>query len=98
MKLFEIFPEDLKKQVSKPTKVVKVKLDFAFPKIKKLPLMSKRNILSAMQHFFNVKGVTDQERVEAYKKILEKAEVFKICTMGFSEQCKGVSQDMPVLD
>ena len=98
MKLFEVFPETLKKQVTKGSSSKVEQLDFAFVRVKKLPLMSRRNILSAMQHFFNVKGVTDQERVLAYKKIVESAEKLKICTMGFIEQCKGLSLDKSVLD
>lgn len=98
MKLFEIFPDALKYKSSGRKKSDLKEIEYAFPRLKKLPLMSKRNILSAITHFSNVKGPTIEERVEAYKKVLEKAELFKICTMGFIEQCKGLSQDKPVLD
>jgi hypothetical protein len=97
MKLLDLFPEELKKQVSREVSGIKKErvkdIDYAFSRARKLPLISQRNILSAMTHFYNVKNVTDAERIDAYKKILERAEIFKICTMGFIEQCKGLFKD-----
>jgi hypothetical protein len=88
--LFDLFPLELKEEVvnlrlSKVKQISKPK-EFAFPRLKKLPLDSKRNILSALNHFFNVKGPTEQERAEAFKKVLNKAEEYQICTMGFNKQ------------
>lgn len=95
-KLFDIFPEELKKQCiececkkikdNNSNKLLIDNKDYAFPKQRKLPLISKRNVLSAITHFFNVSGVTDPERAEAYKKITEKAQVYEICTMVFIKQ------------
>lgn len=91
MRLFEFFPESLKKEVSLTNrKYQRTDIEFAFSRLRKLPLSTKRNILSAITHFLNVKGATADEKIEAYKKILNKAEIFKICTMGFIEQCKGL--------
>ena len=97
MKLLEFFPSELKKQLSKRQEFGRKdsikEEDFAFPKVRKLPLVSHRNILSAMTHFFNVKGVNAEDRKEAYKKIIERSGAFKICTMGFIERCKGLFKD-----
>lgn len=86
----DCFPEELKRQVSENITENSIKLEYAFPRLKKLPLNSKRNLISAINHFFNVKGTTLPEKREAYKKILNKAKVFEICTMGFIEQCKNL--------
>ena len=96
-KLFDVFPQELKEKVvearisemrAKKVEPKKddVKTDFAFPKVKKLPLETHRNVQSSITHFFNVKGVSVQDRKEAYKKILAKAEYFKICTMGLVKE------------
>lgn len=57
--------------------------NFAFPRLRKLPLDTHRQVLSALNHFPNVAGPTEEERGEAFKKIIEKASSFEICTMGF---------------
>lgn len=85
VKLFEYFPKELKttalKLFNKKREVNSI--EFAFPRVKKLPLETKRNVLSAITHFFNVKNVNSGDMEEAYKKILKKAELFEICTMVF---------------
>jgi hypothetical protein len=95
--LFDIFPQKLKesvvearfnkiKQNSNRTAPNAVLKDFAFPRVKKLPLETKRNVLSAVTHFFNVKGITEVEKSEAFKKIIQKAQTFEICTIVFLKQ------------
>jgi len=94
-KLFEAFPQELKEEVvsfrltkkkkGKNTRKLSKKR-YAFEKIKKLPLESERNVISAMNHFANVKGASEEERAQAYEKIIKVAELFKICTMGFREK------------
>jgi hypothetical protein len=87
-KLFDLFPQELKDQV------VKHRLegtgfaskDYAFQRVRKLPLLTPRNVQSAMTHMLNVKGVSCEEISEAFKKIIEKAVEFKICTMGFERE------------
>lgn len=97
-KLFDYFPQNLKESVveyristtkainRKNTVTPTVTTDFAFPKVKKLPLESKKNILSAITHFFNVKGVSTEDRASAYKKIIQKAGIYEICTIVFVKQ------------
>lgn len=89
VKLFDYFPRELKEKIIED-KINKIKTssnkDFSFTRVKKLPLDSKRQVLSAINHFFNVKGVTDLELDEAYKKIIQKANFFEICTIAFSKQ------------
>lgn len=60
-----------------------IRLEFAYTRIRKLPLETYRNVLSAITHFSNVKNVSEEERKEAFKKILVKATQFKICTIEF---------------
>jgi hypothetical protein len=92
VRLFEYFPKELKTNVlqakalellNKRGKKGENKVEFAFPRVKKLPLETKRNVLSAMTHFFNVKNVNSEDMGIAYKKIIKKAELFEICTMVF---------------
>lgn len=102
-KLYDVFPDELRKLTSdsKPNKKKKVSntnhyrntkkqsnVTYAFPKVKKLPLETKRNILSAMNHFENVKKVNNEDKKLAYKKIIKAAESFEICTMGFIDKYK----------
>jgi len=100
-KLFEVFPDELKSRFveqqinsnkrkksksqshNKPKQAVK---DYAYPKLKKLPLETRRNILSAISHFDKVRGATDADKVIAFKKIIQKAKKMEICTMGFYKQ------------
>lgn len=108
VKLFEVFPDQLKQQVveariEKSKKRSKNKTLnskrknsgklYAFSRIKKLPLESKRNVLSALNHFWNVKNVTDPERAQAFKKIVKYAKQFEICTMGFREKYEAYSSN-----
>jgi hypothetical protein len=58
-------------------------IEYAYSGVRKLPLETYRNILSAITHFNNVKNVSEEERKEAFKKILVKAIQFKICTIEF---------------
>ena len=98
-KLIDSFPEELRKQVTTPVssrknrksnKINKLdqKRQYAFPKIKKLPLETKRNVLSALNHFDNVSKVSEEDKKTAYKKIIKAAESFEICTMGFIDKYK----------
>lgn len=76
-----------KKLPTRPTRPNKINsksvisIDFAYPRVKKLPLTTERQVKSAINHFYNVAKVTEDERSEAFKKILCKAELFKICTI-----------------
>ena len=92
VKLFEYFPKELKTDIlqarelsllNKKRYKKEESKDFAFPRVKKLPLETKRNVLSAMTHLFNVKNIKPEEMELAYKKIIKKAELFEICTMVF---------------
>lgn len=97
-KMFDIFPQELKERVveSRLEKIKQTRLtslkgkdnlkDFAFPRVRKLPLETKRNVLSAITHFLNVKGVNPDEISEAFKKIIQKAKTFEICTIVFVKQ------------
>jgi hypothetical protein len=60
--------------------------EYAFSKIKKLPLDTQRQVLSAMEHLLKVKNVSESEIGEAYKKILKCADSYGICTMGFNSK------------
>jgi hypothetical protein len=98
--LAEFFPDNFKvsskktnKKLSKSYKKsseTKQLVTYAYPKVKKLPLETKRNVLSAMTHFDNVKGTTEQDKAAAYKKIIEVARYFEICTMGFKDKFKDI--------
>jgi hypothetical protein len=100
-KLFDVFPDALKQQVAehRMSQIKKRKKYndlrkkkpgrekvYAFRRVKKLPLETKRNVLSAMTHFANVKNVSEAEKVSAFKKIIKSAKRFEICTMGFIEK------------
>lgn len=61
----------------------KVISEYAFLRLKKLPLDTHKNVLSAIIHFYNVKNVSEGERKEAFKKICNKAAQFEICTIEF---------------
>lgn len=98
IKLYDVFPPELKERIlqnkiddirSRANKSPKKpeNLEYAFPRLKKLPLETKRNVQSAMTHFPNVKGGTEEEKTEAVKKIIKKAEEYQLCTMVFSKQC-----------
>jgi len=97
-KLFDLFPIELQDQVmqskltgfksNKPNKPNKSKnlspnQTYAFARLRKLPLESDRQILSALNHFGNVASCSEDEKKEAFYKILSHADKFKICTMGF---------------
>lgn len=98
-KLFDFFPKELQEivvsshlQEKKDKKIEKIhkkqidRVDYAFPRLKKLPLVNERNVYSALTHFNSVKNATEAERVEAYQKIVKTAESYKICTIEFIRQ------------
>jgi len=95
-KLFESFPEDLKKLAaaakksknSNKIKKLNISKTYAFPKVRKLPLETRRNVLSAINHFDNVTKISEQDKQLAYEKIIKAAESFGICTMGFIDKYK----------
>lgn len=91
-KLGDFFPRELNKVVSKNTNNSNelLNIDYAYLRLKKLPLETKRNTISAIEHFFNVKNTTIEDKTVAYQKILKKAEMYNICTIEFIEQCKGL--------
>lgn len=60
--------------------------NFAFPSAKKLPLDTERQVKSAIHDFDKVKGVTLEEQREAYKKIINSANRYSICTMVLSSK------------
>lgn len=104
-RLFDYFPQSIKervvenmisrsKEAKKLTTVNSTPTDFAFPKVGKLPLETKKHILSAMNHFFSVKRVSDSDKDIAYKKILQKASTFEICTIVFCKQYKAYLENI----
>lgn len=95
-KLFDFFPPELQKefvarnpalqkkfQAPKPLNKVIKSHSYAYPAKKKLPLDTSRQVQSAMSYFDKVAGVNELDKVEAFKKIIEKAEIFKVCTIVF---------------
>ena len=52
--------------------------DFAFPKERKEPLVDARHVRNAVARFDQVKGVTDTERDEAWKRIKRAAKSFEV--------------------
>jgi len=86
--LKDFFPEQLNSLLSNKNNGLSESFElkpkeYAFEKIKKLPLTTYKNVRSAMAHFYNVKNVTEEDRKVAFKKIFNKAEYFKICTIEF---------------
>jgi cell division protein FtsX len=51
---------------------------FAFPKEEKEPLNDAAHVRNAIARFNQVKGVTDKEREEAWKRITEAAKKFGV--------------------
>lgn len=100
VKLKDFFPEELKHPIKKEkissNNVKKLQekdnIEYAFPTVHKLPLQTKRNVLSAFSQFLNVKNVTEVDRAEAFKKIIKKAELFDVCTMVFNKQYESYLQ------
>lgn len=87
VKLFELFPIELKQDIIKSKlKIENNNIEYAFPIQHKLPLTSVRNVQSAIAQLFKVKRVSHSEVMQAYKKIVEKADKFKICTMGLKKE------------
>lgn len=60
--------------------------NFAFSKAKKLPLDTERQVKSAISDFDKVKGVSLEEQRDAYKKIINSANVYSICTIVLSSK------------
>ncbi len=52
--------------------------NFAFPKERKEPLVDARHVQEAIARFDQVKGVTNKERDEAWKRIAQAAKKFEI--------------------
>ncbi|HZU12703.1 MAG TPA: DUF6582 domain-containing protein [Chloroflexota bacterium] len=52
--------------------------DFAFPKERKEPIENAGHVRDALARFDQVEGVTNQERDEAWKRILAAAKKFGI--------------------
>jgi cell division protein FtsX len=52
--------------------------DFAFPKQRKEPLHDAAHVRNAIARFNQVKGVTQQERDEAWKRIKHAASKFNV--------------------
>jgi len=97
-KLFDSFPHELKETVfefraeqlkkgNKFKRLSKNKIQqYAYSGVHKLPLDTKRQVLSAINHFDNVKKISEDDKYAAFKKIIKAAETFGICTMGFREK------------
>jgi cell division protein FtsX len=51
---------------------------FAFPKERKEPLEDARHVKEALARFDQVKGVTNKERDEAWKRIQQAAKKFNV--------------------
>jgi len=89
MKLFDLFPLELKEQVVDfriKRHRESNKIEYTFPRVKKLPLETKRQVLSALNHFYNVKGVNKEEIEVGSKKVIQRAKIFEICTIAFLKQ------------
>lgn len=54
------------------------KREFAFPKQRKEPIEDASHVRSAIARFKQVKDVTDEERDEAWKRILAAAKKFDV--------------------
>ena len=52
--------------------------EFAFPKERKEPLEDASHVRNAIARFNQVQGVTDEERDEAWKRILAAAKKFDV--------------------
>ncbi|HLH60358.1 MAG TPA: DUF6582 domain-containing protein [Ktedonobacteraceae bacterium] len=52
--------------------------EFAFPKERKEPLEDARHVQEAVARFDQVKGVTNKERDEAWKRIQKAAKKFNV--------------------
>jgi hypothetical protein len=52
--------------------------EFAFPKQRKEPLEDARHVRNAIARFDQVKGVSDEERDEAWKRIQAAAKKFDV--------------------
>jgi hypothetical protein len=52
--------------------------DFAFPKERKEPINDADHVRNALARFDQVEGVTDQERDEAWKRILAAAKKYGV--------------------
>jgi hypothetical protein len=51
---------------------------FAFPKVRKEPLIDARHVQEAVARFDQVEDVTDEERDEAWKRIQRAAKKFEV--------------------
>ena len=51
---------------------------FAFPKERKEPLVDARHVQEAIARFDQVKGITNKERDEAWKRISQAAKKFDV--------------------
>ena len=60
------------------TRNAEPKSDFAFPKERKEPLEDASHVRNAIARFNQVKGVTDAERDEAWKRIKAAAKKFDV--------------------
>jgi hypothetical protein len=67
---------------------------YAYPHRRKLPLDTSRQVESAITYFDKVVGVSDLDKVEAFKRIIEKAEIFKVCTIVFKTKYPSYFQSM----
>ena len=54
------------------------KREFAFPKQRKEPIEDAAHVRAAIARFNQVKGVTDQERDEAWERIVKAAKKFDV--------------------
>ena len=89
-RLFDCFPQELKERVVEhriaQIRSSKKEIDYAFPRARKLPLETQRNVLSAITHLFHVKGVSPAEVEVGYKKIVDKASTMGLCTIELFKQ------------
>jgi hypothetical protein len=99
IKLFDFFPQALQeevveyhisknkqKNINRLDKSTKQPIEFAYKRLRKLPLMSKNNVLSAFNYFDKVAGVSEEEQQEAFSKIIKAAESFELCTIEFKDR------------
>jgi hypothetical protein len=112
-RLFDLFPVALKEEVFQNRKnqnknkvqrsssqgLVPVKSsEYAFERLKKLPLDSLRQVQSALNHFFNVKGVTPGDLDIAFEKVKGKANQLGLCTMGLCRQYEAFKAELSQKD
>ena len=100
LKLRDFFPAELRKEINrleplsppspskKFNKLDNQDVDYAFTRLRKLPLGSVRQVNSALFDFDKIKGASEEEISQACNKIIKKATELEISTIAFVEKYK----------